>query len=80
VNPQRTSTGGTVNLKECISRDRVAGGTGEAAVTGVTGQAGDVLRANLREDLEEARGRALMERMPRNRLIARSAEREPRIR
>jgi len=53
VNPQRTSGGGTVNLRECLSRDGVAG------VTGVTGRAGDVLRAKLRDDLEETRERAL---------------------
>ena len=80
VNPQRTAAGGTVNLKECARPDAVATVTGEGAVTGVTGQAGDAVRANLREDLEEAREKALMERMPRNRLIAKSAEREPRIR
>lgn len=64
VNPQRTSTGGTVNLKECYSRD------GVAAVADVTGQAGDALRANLRVDLEESRERALVELAQRNQLVA----------
>ena len=77
VNPQRTSTGGTVNLKECIGRDGAAAVTG---VTGVTGPAGDALRASLREDLEKTRQRALIERMPRKQPIARMAEREPGIR
>lgn len=64
VNPQRTSTGGTVNLKECYSRDAVA------AVTAVSGQAGDALRADLRDDLEETRERALVELAQRNQLVA----------
>lgn len=52
VNPQRTSTGGTVNLKECISA---------SGATAVTGPDGVALRENLRDELRETRDRAILE-------------------
>lgn len=52
VNPQRTSTGGTVNLRECISA------SGATAVTGADGVA---VREYLRDELRENRERAILE-------------------
>ena len=58
VNPQRTATGGTVNLRECISA------SGATAVTGANGVA---VRENLRDELRENRERAILEYSERHR-------------
>ncbi|MDE2783561.1 MAG: leucine-rich repeat domain-containing protein [Gemmatimonadota bacterium] len=63
VNPQRTSTGGTVNLKECLTGDVAA------AAIGHHGE-GNRRRLILRDELEETREKALMEHRQRLRSVA----------